>query len=90
VSVAPIAEAKAECHADHEPEHSESDLARLSEAIQTLPKETRRVIELRKVHGWNQRRIAMHLNLPDIEVERHLRAAVLLLHRALFDPNEDT
>jgi DNA-directed RNA polymerase specialized sigma24 family protein len=39
------------------------------------------VLELRKVHGWNQRRIAMHLNLSDNEVERHLHDAVIALSR---------
>jgi len=48
------------------------DLARVACFIAALPERCRKVVQLRKVEGWSQKRIAEHLGITEKAVEKQV------------------
>lgn len=76
VQIETIAEIDA-CHDLHEPspERQAADrqeYERLIGLIRALPIKCRQILELRKIEGWSQRRIAEHLGISEKTVEKQL------------------
>jgi RNA polymerase sigma factor (sigma-70 family) len=65
------------------------DLALLIRAIHKLPRQKRRAVILRKIHGYTQREIAARMRISENTVEQHLRLSAVVFAQALqaIDPN---
>lgn len=58
------------------------DYARALDMIGRLPERCRRIVQLRKIEGWSQRRIAEHLGTTEKAVEKQVWLGVRTLREA--------
>jgi RNA polymerase sigma-70 factor (ECF subfamily) len=61
------------------------ELARVTRLIEALPERCRRIFELRKIHGWSQRRIAESVGVPEYTVENDIARGMKLILKAIAD-----
>ena len=61
------------------------ELARLSQAIETVPDGARRVFDLHKLKGLSHAEVAAQLGISHSGVEKHMAVAMKYLRRALAD-----
>jgi DNA-directed RNA polymerase specialized sigma24 family protein len=66
--------------AKESPEHC-GELSSVLWALSGLSSECRRVLTLRKVYGWENDRIAVHLGIEKQKVENHLRVCAQSIAR---------
>ncbi len=59
------------------------EYGRVLALIARLPERCRRVVELRKIEGWSQRRIAEHLGMTEKAVEKQVWLGVKSIREAL-------
>ncbi|MGH8284275.1 MAG: RNA polymerase sigma factor [Steroidobacteraceae bacterium] len=90
VSLAPIAEIDAlavldECTQVESIVGAQEELARLSEAVASLPERCRQAYTLRKVYGFTQSEIAARLRISEETVQDYLALAARRCAHALFD-----
>lgn len=86
VSFETIAEIDSHCDEDAlSPERqmmAKRDYARVLDMVAALPERCRRVIELRKIQGWSQKKIAEHLGTSEKAVEKQIWVGVRAIRDA--------
>ena len=64
------------------------ELEHLEEALDTLPLKCRKVVLLRRVHGYSQRETAQHLGISESAVASHIQRGINRLSEALYNISE--
>lgn len=64
------------------------ELVSLQSALETLPRKSRQVVELRRVHGYSQKETAKCLGITEAAVEAHIQRGVQRLSEALKDNSD--
>ncbi len=66
-----------------------SELARVTAFIAGLPERCRAVVQLRKIEGWSQKRIAAHLGMSEKAVEKQVWLGVRAIRAAWSTADTD-
>ncbi len=89
-------EAFAEIEALHDDRPSPEQLAagkvayaRILTLIAALPERCRQIVQLRKIEGWSQKQIAVHLGTTEKAVEKQVWVGVRLIRQAWADAERE-